>query len=151
MNRCTPHLISALLFLAASTSLVAIPANAQTGEMELKVRQFPKAALRGNMVVLAPPIISMDGKADRLSVGSRIRDANNHLVLSGALVEQKLVVNYLRENTGQVHQVWILNSEEIRQKRPNTKASWFSFGSGATEAPADDGNTPYGQLPAYAR
>jgi hypothetical protein len=154
MNRCTPHLMAALILLAASASLVSPSALAQTsqaGESQPGVRQFPKAALRGEMMVLAPPIISMDGKADRLSVGSRIRDANNHLVLSGVLVEQKLVVNYLRENTGQVHQVWILNSEEIRQKRPNTKASWFSFGSGATEAPADDGNTPYGQLPAYAR
>lgn len=149
MNRCTPHLMAALILLAASASLVSPSALAQTSQPG--VRQFPPAALRGEMVVLAPPIISMDGKPDRLSVGSRIRDANNHLVLSGALVEQKRVVNYLRENTGQVHQVWILNSEEIRQKRPNTKASWFSFGSGATEAPADDGNTPYGQLPAYAR
>ena len=141
MNRCTPHLISALLFLAASTSLVAIPANAQTGEMELKVRQFPKAALRGNMVVLAPPVISMDGKPDRLSVGARIRDANNLLVLSGALVEQPVVVNYLRENTGQVHEVWILNSEEIRQKRPNTRSSWFSFGSSTDAETTDTANT----------
>lgn len=141
MNRCTPHLISALLFLAASTSLVAIPANAQTGEMELKVRQFPKAALRGNMVVLAPPVISMDGKPDRLSPGARIRDANNLLVLSGALVEQPVVVNYLRENTGQVHEVWILNSEEIRQKRPNTRSSWFSFGSSTDAETTDTANT----------
>ena len=151
MNRCTPHLISALLFLAASTSLVAIPANAQTGEMELKVRQFPKAALRGNMVVLAPPVISMDGKADRLSVGARIRDANNHLVLSGPFLNQELVVNYLRDNTGQVHEVWILNSEEAREKRAGVLDTVFNFITGTTATPVDDGNTPYGQLPAYAR
>lgn len=149
MNRCTPHLISALLFLAASTSLVAIPANAQTGEMEAKVRQFPKAALRGNMVVLAPPVISMDGKTDRLSVGARIRDVNNHLVLSGPLLNQELVVNYLRDNTGQVHEVWILNSEEAREKRAGVLDTVFNFITGTTAAPVDDGNTPYGQLPSY--
>jgi hypothetical protein len=44
-------------------------------------------------------------------------------------VNQKLVVNYLRESGGQVHEVWLLNSEEARGRRPNTKASWFSFGS----------------------
>lgn len=148
MNRCTPHLISALLFLAASTSLVAIPANAQTGE-EAKVRRFPKAALRGNMVVLAPPVISMDGKTDRLSVGARIRDVNNHLVLSGPLLNQELVVNYLRDNTGQVHEVWILNSEEAREKRAGVLDTVFNFITGTTAAPVDDGNTPYGQLPSY--
>jgi hypothetical protein len=136
MNRCTPRLIS-LFFLAALTALTTLPASAQTPEFKPAVRQFPAAALRGEMVVRAPPIISMDGKPDRLSPGTRIRDANNMLVMSGALVEQTLVVNYLRENTGQVHQVWILNSEEIRQKRPNTKSSWFSFGSSTdAEAPA---------------
>ena len=40
---------------------------------------------------------------------------------------QKLVVNYVRESAGNVHEVWILNSEEIKLKRPNSKASWFSF------------------------
>ena len=133
MNRCTPHLLSALFILAASAML---PASAQTAtEFKPAVRTFPAAALRGEMVVQAPPLVSMDGKPDRLSPGARIRDANNMLVMSGALVAQTLVVNYLRESTGQVHQVWILNSEEIRLKRPNTRSSWFSFGS-STEAEA---------------
>ena len=129
MNRCTPHLIGTLFILAASTTLATLPASAQTAEFKPGVRPFPAAALRGEMVVLTPPMITLDGKADRLSPGSRIRDANNLLLLSGALVNQKLVVNYLREGAGNVQEVWLLNSEEIKQKRPNTKASWFSFGS----------------------
>ncbi len=142
MNRCTPHLLSALFVLASSSPLAALPASAQTAEFKPAVRQFPPAARRGEMVMLTPPLITLDGKADRLSVGSRIRDANNLLVMSGALVNQKLVVNYLRESAGEVHEVWILNSEEIREKRPGAKTSFFSFGTSAETAPFADGKTP---------
>ena len=131
MNRCKPHLLSALLLAAAS-------ATAQTA-----VRQFPPAALRGEMVVVAPPEITLDGKADRLSPGSRIRGTDNLLVMSGALVNQKVVVNYLREPAGNVHEVWILNAEEARLKRPNSKKSLFDlFGPSADPAPLEDGKTP---------
>ncbi|MEO6322819.1 MAG: hypothetical protein ABIR56_19250, partial [Polaromonas sp.] len=120
MNRCTPHLIRAFFILAASTPLAALPAHAQTTtDFKPAVRQFPPAALRGEMVVQAPPVITLDGKADRLSPGARIRDANNMLLMSGTLVNQKVVVNYLREGAGNVHEVWILNSEEAQLKRPN--------------------------------
>ena len=105
--------------------------------------------LRGDMVVLAPPEIAMNGKPDRLSPGVRIRDMNDQLVLSGPLVNQPLVVNYLRDNTGQVQQVWILNSEEAREKRRGILDMIFNWGSDTTAAPVDDGKTPYGQLPAY--
>ena len=131
MNRCTPHLLTALLVLAASS------ATAQTA-----VRQFPPTALRGEMVVVAPPDITLDGKADRLSPGSRIRGTDNLLVMSGALVNQKVVVNYLREAAGNVHEVWILNTEEARLKRPNSKKSWFNFFDNAEPTPFPDGKTP---------
>ena len=151
MNRCAPRLMAALILLAAALAFSSLPAAAQTGEFQASVRTFPPNALRGELVVLAPPVISMDGKPDRLSVGSRIYDANHHLVLSAALVNQKLVVNYLREGTGQVHQVWILNSEEAREKRRGATDTVFNFSTGSATAPADDGKTPYGQLPAYTR
>lgn len=134
MNRCTAHLCAVLVTLAASAT---VPASAQNApEFKPGVRTFPAAALRGEMVVLTPPAITLDGQADRLSVGSRIRDADNRLVLSGALVKQTLVVNYVRENGGPVHEVWILNAEEARLKRPNSKASWFSLGGTAPEPAA---------------
>ena len=134
MNRCTSRLLSLLFILAASAS---VPAGAQTSTgFTPAVRTFPAAALRGEMVVLAPPVITLDGKADRLTPGSRIHGLDNMLRMSGALVNQKLVVNYLREGTGNVHEVWILNSEEVKLKRPNTKASWFSFGGTASTTPA---------------
>ena len=132
MNRCTPHFLTLLAVLTASALLGACAKDSTSATSA--VRQFPAAALRGEMVVTAPPAITLDGKPDRLSPGSRIRDANNLLVLSGALVNQKVVVNYLRENAGNVHEVWILNPAEARLKRPNTKASWFSLGGATTPA-----------------
>ena len=136
MNRCTPHLLRILFVLAAASPLATLPAHAQTAtEFKPAVRNFPPAALRGELVVTTPPVITLDGKPDRLSPGARIRDTHNMLVMSGTLVNQKVVVNYLRESAGNVHEVWILNSEEARLKRPNSKASWFSFGS-SDDAPA---------------
>jgi hypothetical protein len=138
MNRCThrlpPHLITALLLAAAS-----LPALAQSdaGDM-LPGRQFPKAVLRGELVVLAPPEITMDGKPERMSPGARIRGADNLLVMSGALVNQKLAVNYLREPAGQVHQVWILTEEEAKLGQRSLLQRLFNWGS----APADGAKTP---------
>ena len=137
MNRCTPHLLRIFFVLAAASPLATLPVHAQTTtEFKPAIRTFPAAALRGEIVVQAPPVITLDGKADRLSPGARIRDANNMLVMSGTLVNQKVIVNYLREGAGNVHEVWILNSEEAKLKRPNSKASWFSFGSSTADTPA---------------
>lgn len=136
MNRCTPHLLRILFVLATASPLATLPAHAQTtNEFKPAIRNFPAAALRGEIVVQAPPAITLDGKPDRLSPGARIRDPNNMLVMSGTLVNQKVVVNYLRESAGNVHEVWILNSEEARLKRPNSKLSLFSFGSSSGDAP----------------
>lgn len=166
MNRCDFRLTPFLLALAASAALPGLPALAQTDQstqvvqttssteaVKPNIRKFPPKAVRGEMVVLAPPVISMDGKKDRLSVGARIRDANNHFTLSTPLLNKPLVVNYLRDNTGQVHEVWILNAEEAKEKRPGGTATLFNFTteSSASTAPADNGKTPYHQLPGYKR
>jgi hypothetical protein len=150
MNRCTFRLTASLL-LAFSAALAGLPAAAQDFGDPPAVRDFPKNALRGQMVVLAPPEISMDGKPDRLSPGARLRDSSNSLVLTGQVVNQKLTVNYLRDNLGLVQQVWILNDAEAKLKRPNSPASFFNFifGSSADTTPQDDGKTPFNQLPAY--
>lgn len=153
MNRCTSHLHPLLLALAASAGLLGLPALAQTDPAEPakpNIRQFPAKALRGEMVVLAPPVISMDGKQDRLSVGARIRDVNNNFVLSGPLLNQKLVVNYVRNPNGLIQEVWILNAEEAKEKRAGNNGTVFNFiTDSSTKAPADNGKTPYHQLPAY--
>ena len=84
-------------------------------------RPFPPHAVRGILTVTQPPEVLMDGKADRLSPGSRIRGTNNMLVMSGALVGQGLRVNYTREPNGNIHDVWVLTDDEARQPAPGKR------------------------------
>jgi hypothetical protein len=97
------------IFLAGSALLAAI-ASAQGLR-----REAPKDVVLGQMVVTAPPEVTMDGKPDRLSPGARIRDLNNMLVLSGGLVGKQLPVVYRRDGSGLVHEVWLLTPDEYRK------------------------------------
>ena len=145
MNRWT-----SILFVPLATLLIST-ASAQTEDFKPNTRQFPKEARRGELMVLTAPEIAMDSKPDRLSPAVRIRDVNNNLVLSGTLANQRLTVNYVRDNTGLVHNVWVLNSEEIKQKMPGKPEGILSNIRSMFETPVvkDDGNTPYNQLPKY--
>ena len=146
MKRCLYFSFRATLLALAS--LLALPALAQTDEVP-SVRNFPKAALRAVLVVRSPPEISLNGKADRLSPGARIRNINNNYVPSGNLLGQEMLVNYTRDTGGQVHEVWILSPEEAKEKRAGLSARNFSFSSESGNAAQDDGKTPYNQLPRY--
>jgi hypothetical protein len=99
MNRCR--------FLFVALALLAGLASAQGIR-----REAPKDVVLGKMVVTAPPQITMDGKPDQLSPGSRIRDLNNMIVLSGGLAGKALPVVYKRDAAGLVHEVWILTDAE---------------------------------------
>ena len=149
MNRCKTLLLAVLVLGGAG--LFAYPAAAQTEDVKPNVRQFPKTAVRGMLVIGAPPEITMDGKADRMSPGVRIRDLNNNLRLSSTFTGQKLVVNYVRDNIGLVHQVWLLNTEEARQKMPGEDGGILSniHSMFETKPVTDDGKTPFDKLPAY--
>ena len=152
MNRCINFLMAALVLLGILASLAPLSANAQTEEVASNIRQFPKTAVRGELVVYMAPEITMDGKTDRLSPAVRIRDSNNNLILSANLTSQKLLVNYVRDNTGLVHQVWILNRDEARQKMSGPASSDILTNIRSmfdTPAASDDGKTPYHQLPSY--
>jgi hypothetical protein len=93
------------------------------------VRNFPQNALRGQIIVTAPPEITLNGKAAQLSPGSRIKGQDNMIVMSGAAVGQKLVVNYTLDQYGLVSDVWILRKEEIAKRWPRTaaEAAQWSF------------------------
>ena len=162
MNRCnTSHpLLAALIIFGAYANLYPLPVSAQTEDVKPNIRNFPKTAFRGQLQITGAPDALMNGKAERLSPGSTIRDINNLLVLPGAVTGTKLVVNYTRDNIGQVQQVWILNPEEIKQKLPSQLAaaandtgilSTIRSLFEPTPAPQDDGKTPYNQLPKYSR
>ncbi|GAB3469712.1 hypothetical protein [Polaromonas eurypsychrophila] len=152
MKRCLKTLILALPAVCVAVWMtLALPANAQTtgSDGSLGVRQFPKTALRGMLVVKAPPEVSLNGKPDRLSPGARLRNLNNNFVTPGALVDQELLVNYTRDSMGQIYEVWMLSAEEAKEKRAGLPSRGFNFGFESSAAPQDNGKTPYDQLPRY--
>ena len=91
-------------------------------------RNFPATALRGEIVVTAPPELLLNKRPARLAPGARIRAVDNMLVMSGAAVNQRLVVNYTLDLQGQLLEVWILNPTELARKpwpsSPQEAALW---------------------------
>jgi hypothetical protein len=149
MNRClnAPKgiFVGLTALLISATSLVPGALHAQD-----LMRQFPAAAKRTTLEVTTPPNILLNGHAERLSPGARIKGLNNQLVLSGSLVGQRLLVNYRRDPQGLVHEVWILSEAEAQQKRSGMEpVTNFIFGSQADQPKADDGKTPFNQLPKF--
>jgi hypothetical protein len=100
MKRC-------VIFLFLGLAVLAGAAFAQGMQ-----RSAPKDVVPGLMTVTQPPVITMDGKPDRLSPGARIRDLNNMLVLSGTIAGRTIPVVYRRDAAGLVHEVWQLTNEE---------------------------------------
>lgn len=111
MNRCS----SARLFAGAATlaiaALLGTAAQAQTLDPQ-RIPPMAKHAQRGVLRVVAPPEVLLNGQPARLAPGARIRDRNNLLVVSGALVAQDLVVRYTRDPLGLLHEVWVLTPSE---------------------------------------
>jgi hypothetical protein len=150
MNRCL-HLPTirfvTMLVIALIWASISLPnpAAAQTPQ-----REFPAAARRGVLEVTAPPAVLLNGMAERLSPGARIKGVNNMMVMSAALVGQPVVVNYLRDMQGLIHEVWILSAEEAREKRAGmAPVRNYVFGSDADAPKVDDGKTPFNRLPKY--
>ena len=147
MNRCLQALKGFLLGLAAvlicSAAMLPEPVSAQGF-----ARQFPPAARRAKLEVTAPPDVLLNGQSERLSPGARIRGINNQLLMSGSLVGQSVLVNYLRNAQGQLQEVWILSEAEAAEKRAGMETiTNIVFGSDADQPTTDNGKTPYSQRP----
>ena len=106
--------VPVLPWVAAGLMLLALP---------LQARPFPPEALRGELVVTAPPEVLLNQTPQRLAPGARIRDGANRVVLSGSLVGQKLLVHYTRDPQGNLLDVWLLTpAEAARKPWPSTPA-----------------------------
>ena len=92
--------------LAAACLSLHLPALSQAQ------RPFPATAMRGDLVIQAPPQVLLNGSEARLSPGARIRGQDNMLQMSASLVGQMLRVHYTVETSGLIHEVWILRPEE---------------------------------------
>jgi hypothetical protein len=114
MNRCN-EILARVMFavLAAVTGISLI--HVETAAAQGIRREAPADVVLGRLVVTAPPEVTVDGKPERLSPGSRIRDLNNMLVLSAGIMGRELPVVYKRDPVGLVHEVWLLTEEEYRK------------------------------------
>ncbi len=126
MNRCLsatkPFTTTRLLRWGAPAVLMAVLALTHVGlSAQAAARPFPPNAVRGVLTVTQPPEVLMNGRPDRLSPGARIRGTNNMLVMSGAMVGQAMLVNYVREPNGYIHDVWVLTEAEARQRAPGQR------------------------------
>ena len=83
-------------------------------------RSFSAQALRGELIVTAPPEARLNGQPVRLAPGARIRGADNMLQLSGTLVNQRLLVHYTVDIGGQLRDVWVLTPAEAARPWPVT-------------------------------
>jgi hypothetical protein len=110
------------------------------------VRLFPANALRGVLEVTEPPMVLINGEPARLSPGARIKGVNNLIVLSGTLVGQRLLVNFVRDGQGMLHDVWILNEQELQRNDVGTVTN-ITFESEADQPKTDDGKTQFDPLP----
>ncbi len=108
-----------LLGAAAALLVVSTTAWAQS---EPGHRVFPAQALRGELALQGFPEVLLNGRADRLAPGARIRGADNMLQTPASLAGLKLTVHYTRETgTGLLMDVWILNTvERARKPWPQT-------------------------------
>ena len=152
MNRCIAKLMAALtLSTGLALASLAVQAQPLDDEASLMVtRDLPKAALLGRLLVQQPPDVMLNGQPARLAPGVRIRDENNQIAMSGALMGQVFPVKYLLDSSGLVSQAWILTTDEVRASRKSFSLRHFLFGSDTATGPVDDGKTPFDQLPRFS-
>jgi hypothetical protein len=111
MYRCVLAAVAAFGVCAA----VPLPASAQQ-PLHMQ-RAFPQNALRGTIEVTSAFDVTLNGRPARLAPGSRIRNTDNMLEMSGSLIGREFVANYTIEDSGLVRDIWMLRPDE-RAKRP---------------------------------
>ena len=118
MPRSTPNSLwmntmirCALAALLAVAGFVTDTASAQA------LRAFPPNTLRGSVVFGEMPTLLLNGKPAMLSPGSRVRGANNMLVMPPTIAGAKLLVHYTVDpGTDRVRDIWILTPDEAAVK-----------------------------------
>lgn len=119
MNRCliagSMRILAAQLALGLGLAMGPALAIAQSPSPYLQPQRIPPIsakAMRGTLRIVQPPEVLLNGQPARLAPGARIRDRNNLMVVSGALIGQDLPVRYTRDPLGLVHEVWVLTAAE---------------------------------------
>ncbi len=128
MQRCVSPALRRTLLRAAGSAFAALVAATALPAGAQAPRNFPAPALRGELVVTAPPEVRVNGQPARLAPGARLRGPDNLLVMSGAIVGRKLLVHYTRDTYGNLLDVWVLTPAEAALKpwpaTPAEAAAW---------------------------
>lgn len=157
MNRCKGFQTSPAvpgLFAAAGLAIcLSLPAQAQSNpalpqiaqtatqnEAAIGGRNFPIGTLRGRLLVVDAPVIRLDDKDDRMSPGARIRNAQNMLMTPASVVGVPLTVNYTRDVSGLVSQVWVLSEAEAATTRASAEKPFLNFWPFVRSTGTDDGS-----------
>ena len=82
-----------------------------------QLRTVPPEAKRATLRHLQDRLVQLDGAQVLLSPGAQIRDADNRLMLPGAIPPGS-VVKFLPDAMGNVHRVWILSPQEAADTAP---------------------------------
>ncbi len=119
MNRCLRplllqfsawHLIFCLGLMAGPFHVLA---QSQTGvHLPQRIPPISANAQRGTLRITMPPEVLLNGQPARLAPGARIRNRNNLIAVSGALMGEDLPVRYTRDPLGLVFEVWVLTAAE---------------------------------------
>ncbi len=118
MLRCVLLATTVAIALATAT----LPASAQAP------RTFTAQTLRGELTVTQPPEVLLNRQPARLAPGARIRGTDNLLQMSGALIGQRLLVNFTLDPAGNLLDVWVLSPAEASRQpwpvTPQQAATW---------------------------
>lgn len=127
-----PHAVSylvlkparcALLVLAAAAALAPAAPWLPVAQAQTLLRTFPARALRGNMTFIDATHVVLDGREERLSPAVRVRNQQNRVVFASSLSGRNFAVNYFRDASGHINEVWILTpmemSHDLRKSAPN--------------------------------
>ncbi len=111
MNRCTARILSrtaltlGLIFAGTAYAQHFAPDGQRT---------FPADVERGEMTVLQGTVVKMNNTPEQLAPGARIFNLHNRVQLPVTLAGQLQVVNYRRNATGQISEVWLLSAQEAQ-------------------------------------
>ncbi len=109
------HTMLRCVTVAATALGFALPVGAQMP------RSFPADALRGEMVFVQPPHVTIEGRPALLGAGVRVHGEDNRIVPATHLTGVKALVHYRLEHHGHVRQVWVLQPiEAARRPWPTT-------------------------------
>ena len=96
---------------------IAFTLQTATAQLSSQTRKLPEKVKYGELLVVLPPLVKLNGKDDRLAPGARIYGKDNLLVLSGTLVNKPVKVAYIKDTYSLLHQIWILTDAEIRNAK----------------------------------